>query len=194
VFSGIVAATGRVEKIDVSPAGARLVVRPAGRFGRFRRGESLSVSGVCLTALGDSPLFRADLSPETLARTTLGDLRRGDSVNLERAVRLADRLSGHLVSGHVDGLARLASILEEGDSRIFTFALPEELARYVIEKGSVALDGISLTSIRVRGGRFSVAVIPHTLRATTLRDRKPGDRLNFEADMIARWVESLLRR
>jgi riboflavin synthase len=194
MFSGIVAATGRVEKIDVSTAGARLVVRPAGRFGRFRRGESLSVSGVCLTALGDSPLFRADLSPETLGRTMLGSLRRGDSVNLERAVRLADRLSGHLVSGHVDGLARLASILEEGESRIFTFGLSQDLARYVIEKGSVALDGISLTSIRVRRGRFSVAVIPHTLRATTLRDRKPGDRLNFEADMIARWVESLLRR
>jgi riboflavin synthase len=124
----------------------------------------------------------------------LGSLRRGDTVNLERAVRLADRLSGHLVSGHVDGLARLASILEEGESRIFTFGLSEDLARYVIEKGSVALDGISLTSIRVGRGRFSVAVIPHTLRATTLRDRKPGDRLNFEADMIARWVESLLRR
>jgi len=194
MFSGIVAATGRVEKIDVSPAGARLAVRPAARFGRFRRGESLSLSGVCLTALSDSAIFRADLSPETLGKTTLGALRRGDPVNLERAVRLADRLSGHLVSGHVDGLARLASILEEGDSRIFTFSLPEELARYVLEKGSVALDGISLTSIRVRRGRFSVAVIPHTLRATTLRDRKPGDRLNFEADMIGRWVESLLRR
>ncbi len=193
MFSGIVAATGRVERIDVSPAGARLAVRPGGRFGRFRRGESISVSGVCLTALGDSALFRADLSPETLSKTTLGGLRRGDSVNLERAVRLADRLSGHLVSGHVDGLARLASIEEEGDSRIFTFAPPRDLARYVIEKGSVALDGISLTAIRVRRGRFSVAVIPHTLRATTLRDRRPGDALNFEADMIARWVESLLR-
>ncbi|HET9795914.1 MAG TPA: riboflavin synthase [Thermoanaerobaculia bacterium] len=193
MFSGIVAATGRVEKIDASPAGARLVVRPGGRFGRFRRGESISVSGACLTALGDSALFRADLSPETLAKTTLGELGKGDAVNLERAVRLADRLSGHLVSGHVDGLARLTSIEAEGDSRIFTFAPPAELARFVIEKGSVALDGISLTAIRVRRGRFSVAVIPHTLRATTLRDRRPGDRLNFEADMIGRWVESLLR-
>jgi riboflavin synthase len=193
MFSGIVAAIGRVEKIDVSPAGARLVLRPPARFGRFRRGESIAVSGVCLTALGDSALFRADLSPETLAKTTLGSLRRDEPVNLERAVRLADRLSGHLVSGHVDGLARLASVEEEGDSRVFTFSVPAELARYVIEKGSVALDGISLTSIRVRRGRFSVAVVPHTLRMTTLSSRRAGDRLNFEVDMIARWVESLLR-
>lgn len=194
MFSGIVAATGRVERIDVSPAGARLAVRPPARFGRFRRGESVSVSGVCLTALGDSALFRADLSPETLRKTTLGDLRKGDAVNLERAVRLADRLSGHLVSGHVDGIARVVSVEEEGDSWIFTFAVPRALGRYVIEKGSVALDGISLTAIGVRPGRFSVAVIPHTFGATTLRERRPGSRMNFEADMIARWVESLLRR
>ncbi|HKB71281.1 MAG TPA: riboflavin synthase [Thermoanaerobaculia bacterium] len=194
MFSGIVSATGRVDRIDVSPAGARLAVRPPARFGRFRRGESISVSGVCLTALAGSALFRADLSPETLRKTTLGELRNGDAVNLERAVRLADRLSGHLVSGHVDGIARVVSVEPEGDSWIFRFAVPRALGRYVIEKGSVALDGISLTAIGVRGGRFSVAVIPHTFRATTLRGRRPGSRLNFEADMIARWVESLLRR
>jgi len=194
MFSGIVAATGRVESIDVSAAGARLRVRPPARFGRFRRGESVSVSGVCLTALGNSAVFRADLSPETLRRTTLGELRKGSAVNLERAVRLADRLSGHLVSGHIDGVARVVSVREEGDSWIFTFAVRRALGRYVLEKGSVALDGISLTAIGVRPGRFSVAVIPHTFRATTLRERRPGDRLNFEADMIARWVESLLRR
>jgi len=194
MFSGIVAATGRVESIDVSAAGARLRVRPPARFGRFRRGESVSVAGVCLTALGNSAVFRADLSPETLRRTTLGELRKGSAVNLERAVRLADRLSGHLVSGHIDGVARVVSVREEGDSWIFTFAVRRALGRYVLEKGSVALDGISLTAIGVRPGRFSVAVIPHTFRATTLRERRPGDRLNFEADMIARWVESLLRR
>lgn len=194
MFSGIVAAAGKVEAIRVSPAGARLAVRPPARFGRFRRGESVSVSGVCLTALADSAVFRADLSPETLRKTTLGHLRKGDAVNLERAVRLADRLSGHLVSGHVDGVARVVSVEEEGDSWIYTFAVPRALARYVIEKGSVALDGISLTSIDVRGGRFSVAVVPHTHRVTTLRERGPGSRLNFEADLVARWVESLLPR
>ena len=194
MFSGIVSAVGRVERIDASAEGARLAVRPPARFGRFRRGESISVSGVCLTSLGSSAVFRADLSPETLRKTALGALARGSRVNLERAARLSDRLSGHLVSGHVDGVARLVSVEPEGASWIYTFALPRALARWVIEKGSVALDGISLTSIAVRRGRFSVAVIPHTRRATTLGGRRPGDVLNFEADMIARWVESLLRR
>jgi riboflavin synthase len=192
MFSGIVAATGRIESLRVSSAGARLGVRPPARFGRFRKGESISISGVCLTALSDSPLFRADLSPETLARTTLGGLRKGDAVNLERAVRLADRLSGHLVSGHVDGLARLESVREAGEAWTFAFSIPRALARYVVEKGSVALDGISLTAIGVRAGRFSVAVIPHTFRATTLSGRRPGDALNFEADTVAKYVESLL--
>ena len=192
MFSGIVAAVGRIETLRVSDAGARLGVRPPSRFGRFRKGESISVSGVCLTALSDSPLFRADLSPETLARTTLGKLRTGDAVNLERAVRLADRLSGHLVSGHVDGLARLEGVRKDGDAWTFEFSIPRALSRYVVEKGSVAIDGISLTAIDVRAGRFSVAVIPHTFRATTLKDRRTGDALNFEADSVAKYVESLL--
>jgi riboflavin synthase len=192
MFSGIVAAIGRIESLRVSEAGARLGVRPPSRFGRFRKGESISVSGVCLTALSDSPLFRADLSPETLARTTLGRFRKGSAVNLERAVRLADRLSGHLVSGHVDGLARLESVRKDGDAWTFAFSIPRALSRYVVEKGSVAIDGISLTAIDVRAGRFSVAVIPHTFRATTLSDRRKGDSLNFEADAVAKYVESLL--
>jgi riboflavin synthase len=194
MFSGIVSAVGRVERIDASRDGARLAIAAPAAFGRFRRGESISVSGVCLTALGSATVFRADLSPETLRKTTLGGLRKGSRVNLERAVRLSDRLSGHLVSGHVDGIARLVSVEPEGGSWMYTFALPRALARWVIEKGSVALDGISLTSIRVRGGRFSVAVIPHTRRATTLGALRAGDPLNFEADMIARWVEQLLHR
>ncbi|HET7453322.1 MAG TPA: riboflavin synthase [Thermoanaerobaculia bacterium] len=194
MFSGIVSAIGRVERFDASPGGARLAIAVPPGFGRFRRGESIAVSGVCLTALGNSAVLRADLSPETLRKTTLGGLRKGSRVNLERAVRLSDRISGHLVSGHVDGVARVVSVEPEGESWIYTFALPRALARWVIEKGSVALDGISLTSIRVRRGRFSVAVIPHTRRATTLGVRRAGDSLNFEADMIARWVESLLRR
>jgi riboflavin synthase len=192
MFSGIVAAVGRIESLRVSEAGARLGVRPPSRFGRFRKGESVSVSGVCLTALSDSPLFRADLSPETLSRTTLGGLRKGSAVNLERAVRLADRMSGHLVSGHVDGLARLEGVRREGDAWTFAFSIPRALSRYVVEKGSVAIDGISLTAIDVRAGRFSVAVIPHTFRATTLSERRDGDALNFEADTVAKYVESLL--
>ncbi len=194
MFSGIVAAVGRVERIDRSSGGARLAIRPPARFGRFHRGESLSVSGACLTALASSPIFRADLSGETLAKTSLGALRPGGTVNLERAVRLSDRLSGHLVSGHVDGLARMVSVEEKGESWIFRFSIPRSLARYVVEKGSVAIDGISLTAIRVVGARFSVAVIPHTFRATTLRDRTAGDALNFEADLVAKYIEKLLPR
>jgi len=194
LFSGIVAAVGRVERFDRKTDGARLAVRPPARFGRFRKGESISVSGACLTALGDSPLFRADLSGETLARTSLGTLARGGAVNLERAVRLSDRLSGHLVSGHVDGLVRLRAVEERGSSWVFRFSLPRALARYVVEKGSVTVDGISLTAIDVGAADFSVAIIPHTFRATTLRDRRPGDALNFEADMVAKYLESLLRR
>lgn len=192
MFSGIVAATGRLVSLAKSPDGTRITVRPRGRLGRFRRGESIAVSGVCLTALRSSLLFQADLSPETLAKTTLGGLEAGDEVNLERALRLADRLSGHLVSGHVDGFARLESIDGAGEFPIFTFSVPAALSRYVVEKGSVALDGISLTAFGVRGRRFSVAIVPHTLRATTLRRREPGDRLNFEADTIARYVEKML--
>src|SRR6476646_6376597 len=128
LFSGIVAAVGRVERFDRKTAGARLGIRPPARFGRFRKGESISVSGACLTALGDSPLFRADLSGETLAKTSLGALVRGGAVNLERAVRLSDRLSGHLVSGHVDCLVRLRAMEEQGSSWIFRFSLPRALA------------------------------------------------------------------
>jgi riboflavin synthase len=192
MFSGIVSAVGKVVGLDPGERGARLRVRPPRGFGRFRRGESLSVSGVCLTVLSASATFEADLSGETLERTSLGDLAPGAGVNLERAVRLADRLSGHLVQGHVDGVARVAGIRRDGESWIFTFAVLRRLSRYVVEKGSVAVDGISLTAIDTHPGRFSVAVIPHTYRATTLRDRRVGDRVNLEVDVLAKYVESLL--
>lgn len=194
MFSGIVESVGKVAAWREREGGARVEIRPPARFGSFRKGESVAVSGVCLTAISAGPLFRADLSPETLAKSSLGTLRRGDPVNLERAVRLSDRLSGHLVAGHVDGLARVRSVRPEGEGRVLTFSIPARLSRYVVEKGSVALDGISLTAIAVRGNRFSVAVIPFTLRATTLRHRSEGDALNFEADMMAKFAESLLRR
>jgi riboflavin synthase len=194
MFSGIVESVGKVFSWKEREGGARLEIRPPGRFGKFRKGESIAVSGVCLTAISAGPLFRADLSPETLSKSSLGSLRAGDPVNLERAVRLSDRLSGHLVAGHVDGLASVRSVRREGDCRLFTFSIPARLSRYVIEKGSVALDGISLTAIAVRGNRFSVAVIPFTWRSTTLRHRSAGDSLNFEADMMAKFAESLLKR
>ena len=194
MFSGIVSALGRVESLTSSGGGARLQIRLPARFGAVRRGESVAVSGVCLTALSGGRKFSADLSDETLKKTSLGSLRTGDDVNLERAVRLSDRLSGHLVSGHVDGLARVKSVRRDGECRTFVFSLPAKLSRYVVEKGSVALDGISLTAVEVRRSGFAVAVIPHTLRATNLRNRRPGDILNFEADMMAKFAEALLNR
>ncbi len=194
MFSGIIESVGRVSAWKEQEGGVRLVIRPPARFGKFRKGESIAVSGVCLTAISAGPAFHADLSPETLAKSSLGSLRRGAPVNLERAVRLSDRLSGHLVAGHVDGLARVRSIRQEGGGRVLTFSIPARLSRYVVEKGSVALDGISLTAIAVRGNRFSVAVIPFTWSSTTLRHRSAGDDLNFEVDMMAKFAESLLKR
>jgi riboflavin synthase len=194
MFSGIVSALGRVSRFEASGGGARLGVLLPARFGSVRKGESVAISGACLTALSAGRQFHADLSAETLEKTSLGSLRKGDEVNLERAVRLSDRLSGHLVAGHVDGLARVRSIGRDGEYRTCVFSIPARLSRYVVEKGSVALDGISLTAVDVRRGRFSVAVIPHTWRSTTLKNRAPGDPVNFEADMMAKFAEALLKR
>lgn len=193
MFTGIVHGIGRVSELEQRGDGRRLSLRPFSRFGRFRRGESLSVSGVCLTALASSTMFRADLSPETLARSTLSRLRRGDVVNLERAARLADRLSGHLVQGHVDGTVRLLKERRAGEGWQLRFTLPRDLSRYIVEKGSVSVDGISLTVAARRKESFEVAIIPHTYRVTTLHLRKPGDVFNLEVDVIAKYVESLLR-
>ncbi len=192
MFTGIVQGVGTVLKVEPRGEGRRIAVRPPAAFGRFARGESLSVSGVCLTALGSSGVFRADLSPETLARSTLSSLRPGARVNLERAVRLADRLSGHLVQGHVDAAVPVQGIHPSGEGWIFRFRLPGRMSRYLVEKGSVALDGISLTVARRRATGFDVAIIPHTYRVTTLRHLRPGDRVNLEVDVLAKYVESLL--
>ncbi|HSM68398.1 MAG TPA: riboflavin synthase [Xanthomonadales bacterium] len=155
-------------------------------------GDSISVSGVCLTALDiASGCFSADVSAETLACTTLGRLQAGDKVNLERAMGLSDRLDGHLVSGHVDGLARLVGDAPEGRSRRLEFETQAGLMRYIAVKGSVCLDGVSLTVNGVQGSRFAVNVIPHTLSLTTLGGLQAGDDVNLEVDLIARYLERL---
>jgi riboflavin synthase len=138
--------------------------------------------------------FVVDVSPESVRRTTLGGLRPGKRVNLERSLRLADRLSGHLVFGHVDGIGELRSVTREGDGALFRFGVPASLAPYLVEKGSVAVDGISLTVFECTARAFTVAVIPHTLAVTTLGDRRPGDRVNLESDILARYVEQVVRR
>lgn len=156
-------------------------------------GESIAVNGVCLTARdikGNS--FLVDVSPETLSRTGLGELKSGSQVNLERALRLSDRLGGHMVSGHVDTQGRVEDRRSEGDFTIFTFSLSRSLVKYVIEKGSVAINGVSLTVNSCEGDRFTVSIIPHTLVVTTLGELKPGDSVNIEVDIIGKYVEKLL--
>ncbi len=188
MFTGIVSGLGRVVSMErAGRGGARLTVASPARFGRFAVGESVAVSGVCLTAVVGGRTLVADLSGETLRRSTLGDLSRGDPVNLERALRWGDRLSGHFVMGHVDGVARLSRIARARNSWTFRFVVPARLMRFVAVKGSVALDGVSLTVAARRQAGFDVAIIPETFRRTTLGSTRPGERLNFEADVFARY-------
>jgi len=160
---------------------------------RFSEGDSIAVAGCCLTALDlDADGFSADLSPETLARTSLGKLGVGSRVNLESALAVGDSLGGHLVTGHVDGLAELISREPVDDNTVMTFSVPDELSRYIAAKGSVTLDGVSLTVNSVSGHRFTVNLVPHTLKVTTLGTLAVGDQVNLEIDLIARYLERML--
>jgi len=150
------------------------------------------VSGVCLTAIAlDGAQFAADVSVETLSCTTLGALKIGNGVNLEKPLRLADRLGGHLVAGHVDGVGKVIAVAPDARSQRWTFELPDALARYVAAKGSICIDGVSLTVNEVEHNRFGVNLIPHTIDVTTFRDKRAGDAVNIEVDLIARYVERL---
>ncbi|MEO7200169.1 MAG: riboflavin synthase [Dokdonella sp.] len=193
MFTGIVAAVGRVHAIESRGGDVRLSIEAGGLdLSDVRIGDSIAVSGVCLTAIElDDGRFSADVSTETLALTSLGQLRAGDPVNLEKALRLADRLGGHLVSGHVDGLGQLLSIEHDARSQRWRFAVPAALARYIAGKGSVCIDGVSLTVNDVAGNQFGVNLIPHTLDVTTLGRRQVGDMVNIEVDQIARYIERL---
>lgn len=194
MFTGIIETTGRVARIEPRGGDMRLVI-DAGTLGLddIAIGDSIAVSGVCLTAIAfERNAFAVDVSVETLSRSSLGALGVGAAVNLEKALRLSDRLGGHLVAGHVDGLARIVSIEPDARSQRWTFELPPDLARYVAPKGSIAIDGVSLTINEVDGRRFGVNLIPHTIDVTTLRDRRVGDAVNIEVDLVARYVERML--
>ena len=193
MFTGLVEAKGKVEAFrKIAGGGARMTLA-APFAAELAPGESVAVDGCCLTAI--SPRrgrFDADLSPETLARTTLGAAAPGRIVNLERALRAGDRLGGHVVQGHVDGTTTVTAIRKQREFEEWSFALPKELARYLVEKGSVALDGISLTVAKLGARSFTVALIPKTLEATALRERGRGGRVNVEVDLLAKYVERLL--
>ncbi|MBC7338777.1 MAG: riboflavin synthase [Firmicutes bacterium] len=193
MFTGIVEEVGRLRSLRRSSGGAELDIS-CRRVGEdLRPGESVAVNGVCLTVVragGDG--FVAQVMPETLRRTNLGGLAPGDPVNLERALPLGGRLGGHLVTGHVDATGTVISLRPEGEAIIMEVAAPAELAPYLAPRGSVAVDGVSLTIVDSVGGHFRTSLIPHTLAVTNLARRRPGDVVNLEVDVVARYVKHLL--
>lgn len=195
VFTGIVAARGEVAEAAGGAGGRRIAVRhpDAGRLGTLAVGDSVAVDGACLTVREREPgLFRADLGAETCARTTLGALAPGRRVNLEPALAAGDPLGGHLVSGHVDGVGEVRAADADGAGVRLRVAAPAELARYLAPRGSVCVDGVSLTVTAVDGAEFGVLLVPHTLAATGAGEYAPGTPVNLEADLLARYLERLL--
>ena len=193
MFTGIVERTGSLDSLSGNSRGARARVACGEMAAGLAKGESIAVDGVCLTVVDlGKDWFEADLSPETLRRTSLGGKVRGCSLNLERPLRLSDRLGGHLVQGHVDGIGSILEVREEGDGVRARVLAPASLERYFVEKGSVALDGVSLTIAAWRRPELEVALIPHTLGATSLRDWRAGTKVNIEVDVVAKYVEALL--
>lgn len=196
MFTGLIETLGQVERIEPDGAGGRRFHIRTPFASQLTIGESVAVSGACLTVVTrDAHGFGAQLSPETLARTTFSDLKPGEGVNLERSLKLGDRLGGHLVQGHVDGVGRIAEHIRHGDWETMWFSGPEALIAQMVSKGSVAVDGVSLTLVDVTRDRFSVALIPHTLAATTLGTKPVGASVNLETDLIgkyvAKWMENL---
>ena len=195
MFSGIITDLGTVRSIEVS-GDSRFEFSTGFDTVAIGTGASVCCSGICLTVIDKGEgWFAADVSAETLARTTMGDWGEGSAVNFEGALKIGDELGGHLVSGHIDGVATVVGVTEEGESRRIVFEAPDgpdELHRMIAAKGSVAVDGVSLTVNEVEDSRFGVNVIPHTLRTTTLGAIKPGDRVNLEIDILARYVARLL--
>lgn len=192
MFTGIVQTIGTVETIRRGRASSVLGIGARLSGGALRTGESVAVDGVCLTVeAARQGQFRVRAGAETLRRTTIGNLAVGSRVNLERSLRPNDRIGGHFVFGHVDGIATLQKIAPDGDAKLYTFGAPPSLMRYLVEKGSVALNGVSLTVFDCRARSFSVSLIPHTLTHTTLGTLEHRARLNLETDMLARYVERL---
>ena len=198
MFSGIVTGLGKIIEVDEKSNDLRrFIVACDYDPGSIAVGGSIACSGICLTvvergASGNRPFFAVDAAAETLRLTTAGQWRRGTFINLERSLRLGDEMGGHLVSGHVDGIAELVTRDDSLDSASFTLLVPNALSRFIAVKGSVALDGVSLTVNKVKGDTFSVLIIPHTLQVTTFGKLEPGTRLNLEVDQIARYVARLM--
>ena len=194
MFTGIVEETGEVLAVEDEAGGRRL--RIATTFDELSAGESISVSGACLTVedFADGEWFSVFLASETVAKTYLGDVTAGDAVNLERAMPADGRFDGHFVQGHVDGTAEVVAIEQEGDDWFYTFSLPETQRQYIVPKGSITVDGISLTVADLADDQFTVAIIPETYRLTTLSEKSVGDPVHLEVDVIAKYVERMVER
>ena len=194
MFTGIVEEVGTVERVQRGARSAVLHIKARTVPEDLRLGDSVAVNGVCLTVVSHhAGGFAADVMHETLDRSALADLRSGSRVNLERAMAANGRFGGHIVAGHVDGTGRIARLRRDDNAVWYTIQAGPEVLRYVVEKGSIAVDGISLTVARVEADRFSLSVIPHTAAVTTLGERRTGDRVNLECDVIGKYVEKLLR-
>lgn len=193
MFTGLIEEVGRIVRVEKRPEGAHLFVQARVVTEGTRVGDSIAVDGACLTVVDVEPsMFAVDCMAETLTSTTIGSRRPGDRVNLERAMALGDRLGGHLVLGHVDGVGEVRSVRRRGIAWELRLGFPPDLLPYVAPKGSVAVDGVSLTITDVDGEEFGLGIIPHTLQETTLRDIDPGRRVNLEADVLARYVRQSL--
>lgn len=188
MFTGIIEEVGALERL----AGGEIAIRAKKVLEDVALGDSIAVDGICLTVTRfDAAHFTADVMPETVRRTSLAELRRGSRVNLERALTLKSRLGGHIVSGHIDGAGTIAAMREEGNAILLTVRASADILRYIVEKGSVALDGISLTVASVSAADFTVSLIPHTREITNLREKSVGSRLNIETDILGKYVEKL---
>ena len=193
MFTGIIQAVGRVKDIDAKGDSARITVEHGGSIADIKPGDSVAVDGVCLTAVEFSlSVFKADISGETLRLTTLGNKKRGGLVNLEKPLTPSSPIGGHFVTGHVDGIGLIARKAAAGEFAEIDFSIPAELQGQIVKKGSVAVDGISLTVADLIEQGFRVAIIPHTLKNTSLSSKKEGDRVNIETDIIAKYVERFL--
>jgi len=194
MFTGLIEGIGTLLRIDRHGPDAQMVIRPRYSMEKIVPGESIAVDGACLTVVSfESGAFAADVSAETLNRTTLGRKKSGALLNLERALRLGDRLGGHFVSGHVDGVGALREKRPEGRSLRLSFDMPREMSRYFIEKGSVAVNGVSLTVNSCSEGAFDVNVVPHTGQETTISEIRIGEAVNIETDLIGKYVEKLMK-
>ena len=194
MFTGIIEEIGRIEKISIERGNLKLRIKTSKILNDLKVGDSININGACQTVIGtDSDSFTVEAVEETVRKTNLGQLKRNDLVNLERSLRFSDRLGGHLVSGHIDCVGKINSIVKKDGSFLYEFGLPEKYLAYLVEKGSVAVDGISLTVVEVKENSFTVSIIPFTLENTNLGTKKVEDSVNIETDLIGKYVERILR-